>query len=170
MNDSPLLEISNLTKSYSGVTVLDNVSFTVGTASILGLIGENGAGKSTLIKCINGVTAPDRGSLRFAGQNYQPSIRNALNCGIVTIPQEFNLADTLTVRENIFLGRELKKHGFLDHRAMRRETERLLAELNFPVDPDLPAAQLSIAGKQLVEIARAISRDSLFCPRCGKKR
>lgn len=159
MNDSPLLEISNLTKSYSGITVLDDVSFTVEAASILGLIGENGAGKSTLIKCINGVTAPDRGSLRFAGEVYHPSVRNALDSGIVTIPQEFNLADTLTVRENIFLGRELKKHGFLDHRAMRRETERLLAELNFPVDPDLPAAQLSIAGKQLVEIARAISRD-----------
>ena len=156
---SPLLEISGLTKSYSGITVLDGVSFGVGRGEILGLIGENGAGKSTLIKCINGVTAPDRGTLRFDGRPYAPSIRNALKKGLVTIPQEFNLADTLTVRENIFLGRELKRHGFLDHAAMRAETRRLLEELRCDLTPDQKVAELSIARKQLVEIARALSRD-----------
>ena len=78
MPDSPLLEISELTKSYSGVTVLDHVSFSMDPGIILGLIGENGAGKSTLIKCVNGVTAPDSGTIRFDGREYQPSIPGAL--------------------------------------------------------------------------------------------
>ena len=159
MNPAPLLQVSGLTKSYSGVTVLDQVSFSLGRGEIRGLIGENGAGKSTLIKCINGIVRPDSGTLFFDGQEYRPSVRGALRNGIVTIPQEFNLADTLTVRENIFLGRELKKHGFLDHAAMRRETVRLLEELRCGLEPDTPVAGLSIAQKQLAEIARAISRD-----------
>ena len=157
MSDSPLLEISELTKSYSGVTVLDHVSFSVSSGLVLGLIGENGAGKSTLIKCVNGVTAPDSGSLRFAGREYRPSISNALENGIITIPQEFNLAGTLSVRENIFLGRELKKSGFLDHAAMRRKAAELMEKLQCPLPPDQPVSTLSIAQKQLVEIARALN-------------
>ncbi|MBO4632936.1 MAG: sugar ABC transporter ATP-binding protein [Lentisphaeria bacterium] len=159
MSKDVLLDVSDLTKSYSGVTVLDNVSFAVDSASILGLIGENGAGKSTLIKCINGVTVPDRGTLFFDGKPYHPSIRNALGSGIVTIPQEFNLADTLSIRENIFLGRELKHGGFLNHTAMRKETERLMSELHCDLSPDQPVSALSIAQKQMVEIARAINRE-----------
>lgn len=157
--ESPLLKITGLTKTYSGVTVLNGVSFSVERNSILGLIGENGAGKSTLIKCINGVVAPDCGTLFFNGREYRPEISAALKNGIVTIPQEFNLADTLTVRENIFLGRELKRHGFLNHSAMRRETQRLLDELRSDLSPDAPVETLSIAQKQLVEIARAVSRE-----------
>ena len=157
MSDSPLLEISELTKSYSGVTVLDRVSFSVSSGLVLGLIGENGAGKSTLIKCINGVTVPDSGSLRFDGREYRPSISGALKNGIITIPQEFNLAGTLSIRENIFLGRELKKFGFLDHAAMRRKAAELMEKLQCPLPPDLPVSALSIAQKQLVEIARALN-------------
>ena len=157
--ESPLLKITGLTKTYSGVTVLNGVSFSVERNSILGLIGENGAGKSTLIKCINGVVSPDCGTLFFNGREYRPEISAALKNGIVTIPQEFNLADTLTVRENIFLGRELKRHGFLNPSAMRRETQRLLDELRSDLSPDAPVETLSIAQKQLVEIARAVSRE-----------
>ena len=157
MSDAPLLEISELTKSYSGVTVLDHVSFSTYSGLILGLIGENGAGKSTLIKCIGGVTSPDSGSIRFDGRDYQPSISNALKNGIITIPQEFNLAGTLSVRENIFLGRELKKCGFLDHAAMRRTAAELMEKLHCPLPPDQPVSELSIAQKQLVEIARALN-------------
>ncbi|MBQ9338113.1 MAG: sugar ABC transporter ATP-binding protein [Lentisphaeria bacterium] len=159
MNPAFLLQVSGLTKSYSGVTVLDRVSFTLGPAGIRGLIGENGAGKSTLIKCINGIVRPDSGILFFDGKEYHPSVCAALANGIVTIPQEFNLADTLSVRENIFLGRELKRRGFLDHAAMRRRTELLMEELRCCLDPDTPVAGLSIAQKQLVEIARAVSRE-----------
>ena len=157
MSDSPLLEISELTKSYSGVTVLDHVSFSVSSGLVLGLIGENGAGKSTLIKCVNGVTSPDSGSLRFDGREYRPSISSALKNGIITIPQEFNLAGTLSIRENIFLGRELKKFGFLDHAVMRRKAVELMEKLQCPLPPDQPVATLSIAQKQLVEIARALN-------------
>ncbi len=157
MSDSPLLEISELTKSYSGVTVLDHVSFSVSSGMVLGLIGENGAGKSTLIKCVNGVTSPDSGTLKFDGRDYLPSISAALKNGIITIPQEFNLAGTLSVRENIFLGRELKKCGFLDHAAMRRTAVELMEKLHCPLPPDQPVSELSIAQKQLVEIARALN-------------
>ena len=157
MSDSPLLEISELTKSYSGVTVLDHVSFTVSSGMVLGLIGENGAGKSTLIKCVNGVTCPDSGTLRFDGRDYLPSIPAALKNGIITIPQEFNLAGSLSVRDNIFLGRELKKCGFLDHAAMRRTAAELMEKLQCPLPPDQPVSELSIAQKQLVEIARALN-------------
>ena len=157
MSDSPLLEISDLTKSYSGVTVLDHVSFSMDPGIILGLIGENGAGKSTLIKCVNGVTMPDSGTIRFDGREYQPSIPDALKNGIVTIPQEFNLAGTLSIRENIFLGRELKRGGFLDHAAMRRISAELMEKLQCPLPPDRPVSELSIAQKQLVEIARALN-------------
>lgn len=157
MSDSSLLDISELTKSYSGVTVLDHVSFSLSAGCILGLIGENGAGKSTLIKCINGVTAPDSGTIRFDGREYRPSISAALKNGIITIPQEFNLAATLSVRENIFLGRELKRFGFLDHAAMRRTAAELMEKLQCPLPPDQPVSELSIAQKQLVEIARALN-------------
>ncbi len=160
MTSEPLIKISALTKSYSGVIVLKNVSFSIPEASIVGLIGENGAGKSTLIKCVNGVTRPDSGSILFDGREILPvTIASALKHGIVTIPQEFNLADPMTVTDNVFLGHELKKHGFLDRVAMRKRTRELLAELHCAVSPDAEVSALSIAQKQIVEIARAINRE-----------
>ena len=160
MLPDPLLKISALTKSYSGVVVLKNVSFSIPEASIVGLIGENGAGKSTLIKCVNGVTRPDSGSILFDGWEIVPvTIASALKHGIVTIPQEFNLADPVTVTDNVFLGHELKKHGFLDRAAMRKRTRELLEKLHCSVSPDDEVSSLSIAQKQIVEIARAINRE-----------
>ncbi|OQA81836.1 MAG: Galactose/methyl galactoside import ATP-binding protein MglA [Lentisphaerae bacterium ADurb.Bin242] len=160
MTPDPLLRISALTKSYAGVVVLKNVSFSVPRASIVGLIGENGAGKSTLIQCVNGVTRPDSGSILFDGREITPvTIASALKHGIVTIPQEFNLADPMTVSENVFLGHELKKHGFLDCSAMRRRTRELLEELHCNISADAEVSALRIAEKQIVEIARAINRE-----------
>ncbi|MBO7147936.1 MAG: sugar ABC transporter ATP-binding protein [Lentisphaeria bacterium] len=157
--NSFLLQISGLSKSYSGVTVLKDVSLCFGKASIHGLIGENGAGKSTLIKCLNGITRPDRGTFLFDGQPYHPSVRRALSLGIVTIPQEFNLASSLSIRDNIFLGCELRRAGFLDHGAMRRRCNELLESLQCDLCADTEVSSLSIAQKQLVEIARALNRD-----------
>lgn len=154
----PLLEIRSLTKQYSSVPVLSQVSFSLERGCITALIGENGAGKSTLIKCVNGNTAPSSGTFLLSGKEYVPSVRNALDHGIVTIPQEFNLADSLSVRENIFLGCELKKFGFLDHKAMRRRAAALLQELHCDLSPDRSVSTLSIAQKQMVEIARALNR------------
>lgn len=160
MSAESLLEIRGLSKSYSGVKVLNNVSLSVRRASVTGLIGENGAGKSTLIKCINGVTRPDGGEILFAGETLRrTTIESALRRGIVTIPQEFNLANEMTVRENIFLGHELKHGGvFLDHSAMRKRTAELLERLESRISPDAEVSNLSIAEKQIVEIARALNR------------
>ena len=158
-NTAPLLEIRSLTKRYSSVPVLSDVSFSLDRACITALIGENGAGKSTLIKCLNGNTPVDGGSFLLDGKEYQPSIRNAFIHGIVTIPQEFNLADSLSVRENIFLGCEWKKGPFLDHKGMRKRAAELLEELHCTLSPDRKVASLSIAEKQMVEIARALNRE-----------
>ena len=137
MNSETLLEVRGLYKSYSEVKVLNDVSLSVGKGSITGLIGENGAGKSTLIKCINGVTRPDSGEIIFQGRALKHiTIESALRLGIVTIPQEFNLANEMTVRENIFLGHELKRGVFfLDHAAMRRRTRELLERLESRISP-----------------------------------
>ena len=160
MSAETLLEVKGLCKSYSEVRVLNHVSLSVKTGSVSGLIGENGAGKSTLIKCINGVTRPDSGEIVFAGQVLKRiTIESALRRGIVTIPQEFNLANEMSVRENIFLGHELKYGGvFLDHAAMRKRTRELLDRLDSRISPDAEVSTLSIAEKQLVEIARALNR------------
>ena len=155
----PLLEIRSLCKSYSSVPVLTDISFTLESSCITALIGENGAGKSTLIKCLNGNTPADSGSFLLSGEKYIPSVRNALAQGIVTIPQEFNLADSLSVRENIFLGCELRRGPFLDHNAMRKRSCELLSELHCEIPPDRKVASLSVAQKQMVEIARALNRE-----------
>ena len=155
-----LLEVRGLSKSYAEIQVLNQVSLSVEAGSVTGLIGENGAGKSTLIKCINGVTRPDCGEMVFDGEVLRcNTIESALRRGIVTIPQEFNLANEMTVRENIFLGHELKRGGvFLDHAAMRKRTGELLERLDSRISPDAEISSLSIAEKQIVEIARALNR------------
>ncbi len=154
-----LLQINDLSKSYSGVRVLSGISFSLPAGSVMGLIGENGAGKSTLIKCINGVTAPDGGQIIFDGNSYSGmTIKKALELGIVTIPQEFNLSDHLSVRDNIYMGCERKRMGiFLDHRKMRQGAEALLESLGCSIDPDALVSSLNVAQKQMVEIARGLN-------------
>ena len=155
-----LLKVEGLKKSYSGVTVLHGIDLSLPQGTVMGLIGENGAGKSTLIKCLNGVTLPDCGRIIFDGISYSSmTIEKALSLGIVTIPQEFNLANTLSVKDNVFLGCEIKKAGLLlDHKKMRQETEKLLTHLGCShIDPDAGIDTLNVAQKQLVEIARGLN-------------
>ena len=97
-----LLQVEGLKKSYSGVTVLHGIDLSLPRGAVMGLIGENGAGKSTLIKCLNGVTVPDCGRIIFDNIPYSSmTIEKALSLGIVTIPQEFNLANHVSVKDNI---------------------------------------------------------------------
>jgi ribose transport system ATP-binding protein len=156
-----LLDVQGLSKAYSGVEVLTDIDLQVRRGEILGIIGENGAGKSTLTKCINGVTSPTRGSVVFEGRaRRRLNVSDAQHIGIVTIPQEFNLISDLTVYENIFLGREWRgKHLLLDRKGMRKRACELLSELNAAVDPDSPVRHLSVADKQMVEIAKALATD-----------
>ncbi|MGE4565439.1 MAG: sugar ABC transporter ATP-binding protein, partial [Victivallaceae bacterium] len=151
------LDVNKQDKSYATVQVLFDLNFSVAPGEILGLIGENGAGKSTLIKCLSGQEPIRRGEIRLDGETVSfPNRAAAIAAGVTTVPQEFNLVDTLTVAENLFLGREKRRMGLLDRRAMRERTREVLAELHSELDPDRLVATLSVADKQLLEIAKAL--------------
>ncbi len=155
-----MLETHGLCKSYGSVAVLQNISIQIRPGEIIGLIGENGAGKSTLLKCLCGITRPSKGSFTFDGHNWQGiSVARASSLGIVCIPQEFNLINELQVDENIFLGRELHSAlCLLDRKAMRAKTQQLLKELGTDIPAQQAVNELSVADKQLVEIAKALSQ------------
>lgn len=137
--------------------VLNRVDLRLYRGRILGLIGENGAGKSTLCKLLNGIHTPTEGSLVFAGQPVpRMTINAARRLGIATIPQEFDLIPSLNVRENIFLGREVCRGMFLDRSAMNQQAIRLLERLGTTITPDTRVQELNVAGKQMVEIAKAL--------------
>jgi ribose transport system ATP-binding protein len=129
--------MQGITKEVSGVKVLDDVSFDLRRGEIMGLIGENGAGKSTLIKIITGIYSPSSGALALNGQKVEmPDYIHAKKLGISMVPQEFNLINTLTVYENIFLGNEYRKRsGLLDKAKMRELASRQLEELRMPALP-----------------------------------
>ncbi len=160
-NGSPLLEVQGISKEFSGVRVLDRISFSLSKGEIFGIIGENGAGKSTLIKIISGIYHPTEGSLLFDGKRV--TVRDAevaQKMGINLIPQEFNLIPEMTVSENIFLGKELRKRLFLNQRAMVEKTAVLLNYLRSDISPVARIGLLSVAQKQMVEFAKALASES----------
>lgn len=154
-----LLSVEGLTKHFAGVTALSDVSLDVRRGEILGLLGENGAGKSTLLKILSGVQPPSSGRIVFDGEEFSPSDPNdAKRRGIVTIYQELSLIPTLTVAENIFIGRApLGPLGLVNWRRMERESRDIIARVGLNIDPRTPVSALSVAEQQLVEIARALS-------------
>jgi len=153
-----ILSINGITKEFDGVKVLDNVSFDLKRGEIMGLIGENGAGKSTLIKIITGIYSPSGGSLTLNEKPVQVTdYITAKKLGISMVPQEFNLINTLTVFENIFLGNEIRrKSGLLDKPKMRELAARQLEQLKMPVGVNQLVSRLSVAEKQMVEISKAL--------------
>ena len=161
---SALLQVRGLTKVYPGVVALSGVDLEVNEGEVHCLVGQNGAGKSTLIKCVSGAVEPTSGVIEFLGHQFatgRPSA--ALSAGVATIYQELDLVPDLTVAANIFLGHE-KRLGrigpILDRRAMRREVRDLVGRLGHPhLDPDALVADLRPADKQLVSMARALSRN-----------
>ncbi len=156
-----LLRVENLTKAFSGVEVLKKLSLSIRPGEILGVIGENGAGKSTFMKLISGVYSPTSGRILFDGQPVRiASPLVAQRLGIAMIPQEFNLINPLRVYENIFLGRELRRGGMLDRSRMIAEARRHFATLATDVPPEALVGDLSVAQKQMVEIAKAMSQQS----------
>jgi len=156
-----LLELEGITKEFSSVRVLDRVSFGIQSGEIMGLIGENGAGKSTLIKIISGIYQKTEGTIRLGGKVIAiPDYITAKNLGIGIVPQEFNLINYLTVYENIFLGNEIHKGLFLDKKAMRQKAAQQLSVLKMPLDVDKMVSGLSVAEKQMVEIAKAMVLDA----------
>ncbi|MBM7048627.1 MULTISPECIES: sugar ABC transporter ATP-binding protein [Rhizobium] len=156
-----VLSARRICKSFSGVQVLFSVNFDLRAGEIHALMGENGAGKSTLVKVLSGFEQPSSGEILLDGQPVKlPPNGAAEALGIVIIHQEFNLAEHLTVTESLFLGREVTRFGVLDRKHMRTETRRVLDLLGSHVDENAVIGTLSIADKQMVEIAKAISRDA----------
>ncbi|MEF0940779.1 sugar ABC transporter ATP-binding protein [Rhizobium sp. BR 362] len=156
-----VLSARRISKSFSGVQVLFSVNFDLRAGEIHALMGENGAGKSTLVKILSGFEQPSSGEILLDGQPVKlPPNGAAEALGIVIIHQEFNLAEHLTVTESLFLGREVTRFGVLDRKYMRAETRRVLDLLGSHVDVNALIGTLSIADKQMVEIAKAISRDA----------
>ena len=157
----PILAASRISKSFGEIPVLFSVDFDVNRGEVHALIGENGAGKSTLIKILSGIEQPSSGTILLDGQPVVlPPDGLAEALGIVLIHQELNLAEDLRVADSIFLGREIKRLGFLDQRQMRERAHAVLETLHVHVDPDARINTLSVADKQMVEIAKAISRDA----------
>ncbi|MGY0196142.1 sugar ABC transporter ATP-binding protein [Leptothrix sp. BB-4] len=160
--EPPLLEIEGVRKAFPGVVALDDVRFKLRAGTVHALMGENGAGKSTLMKIIAGVYIPDQGELRVKGRplTLQGPL-DALNNGIAMIHQELNLMPYMTVAENIWIRREPKNRlGFVDHAELRRRTQALFDRLVIDIDPEAEVRSLSIASRQMVEIAKAVSFDS----------
>ncbi|NTJ65539.1 sugar ABC transporter ATP-binding protein [Agrobacterium rhizogenes] len=156
-----VLSARGVSKSFSGVQVLFSVNFDLRAGEIHALMGENGAGKSTLVKVLSGFEQPTSGEILLDGKPVKlPPNGAAEALGIVIIHQEFNLAEHLTVTESLFLGREVTRFGVLDRKYMRAETRRVLDLLGSHVDENAMISSLSIADKQMVEIAKAISRDA----------
>jgi len=157
---SSALRVSGLVQDYPGVRALKGVSLSLEAGQVLGLVGENGAGKSTLIRIVGGVEKPTAGTIEVQGeeQRFQSSADSQAK-GIAVVSQEFRLVDELSVAENVFLGHEPNSLGVIDRREMNRRAEELLVGLGLELDPRRAVASLTVGDRQLVEIARALSRD-----------
>ncbi len=153
----PLLAMRGIGKRFPGVVALNGVDFSVRAGEIHALLGENGAGKSTLIKVLTGVYAPDAGEILLNGRRVAPaSPKEAEACGISTVYQEVNLVPSLSIAENIMLGRQPGRAGLLNWRALRRRARAALARLEIECDVEAELGSLSVALQQMVAIARAL--------------
>ena len=155
----PIVAVHNITKTYPGVVALNNVSMAFEKGEVHALLGENGAGKSTLIKVIAGAIEADQGQIVFGGKAYKrmtPSL--ARECGVAVIYQEFSLVESLSVAQNVFLG----EHGgaLVDYGHLKKRAAQIFADMNVKIDPSTQVMRLSPAQRQLVEIAKAISRNA----------
>jgi len=160
-NGHTYLEFKKICKSFPGVKALTDMSFKVQEGSIHALMGENGAGKSTLLKILSGIHQPTDGSLFIENKEVKfNSTTEALDQGIAIIYQELNLIPELSVAENIFLGQLPTKNGCVDHALLHHETSEQLKWLGEDIDPSQPLKSLSIGQCQMVEIAKALSRNA----------
>ena len=156
-----LLEMRNIDKVFPGVRALSNVDFTLHAGEIHSLMGENGAGKSTLVKVLTGVYPKDGGTIRLNGREISPKTpKEAQEEGISTVYQEVNLCPNLTVAENIFIGREPRRFGFIDWKEVNRRSVELLQKLDVDIDVNKTLDNYPVAIQQMVAIARAVDVDA----------
>lgn len=160
--DNVILKTVNISKEFSGIRVLDRINVEIERGEIFGIIGENGAGKSTFVKILSGIYAPTEGQIFLEGKTV--SIRDPISAkklGITMIPQEFNLISDLNVYENVFLGIERSKRKLiLDSKNMAKITQEVLEELEANISPYDKIQDLSVAEKQMVEVAKAMVHES----------
>ena len=157
-----MLDVSGIIRRFGATTALDGVDFSVRAGEVHALVGENGAGKSTLMNVLSGAIRPDAGTMRVDGRPYAPaSALDARRTGITLIHQELSLAPHLTVTENILLGAEVARWGWIDHAESRRRSVALLERLDHAdLDPDTRVGELSLPAQQVVEICRALAADT----------
>ena len=156
-----VLEASGICKSFPGVKALTDVSITLHRGEVVALLGENGAGKSTLIKVLSGIYQPDAGEIRMDGKPVHFDLPlQARDAGIGVIHQELNYVPTISIAENIFMGKLPKKHGFVDYRTMYAESSRILKKVGLELDPRMQISACAVAQKQLIEIAKVLSADA----------
>ncbi|OLP56316.1 sugar ABC transporter ATP-binding protein [Rhizobium rhizosphaerae] len=161
MTVSPALSMTGISKAFPGVRALDGVDFECVAGEVHAICGENGAGKSTLMKILGGSYRPDAGTIEVAGRAIHfTHPRQAAEMGIAIIHQELSLLPHRSVTENIFMGREIVRRGFLDKAAMHRKAALLLKRIGAEIDPRTLVSSLSIALQQLVEIAKALLLDA----------
>ena len=154
----PRLEVQNIVMEFPAMRALDGVSIAFESGEVHGVIGENGAGKSTLMKILGGIQQATAGTILLDGVPVTlTGVRDAQKHGIAMIHQELNLVDELTVAENVFLGREITIFGRLDRARMVKESTVYLQQVHAAFPATQKVGDLSIAGKQLVEIAKAVS-------------
>ena len=154
----PVLSMTGVHKRFGATIALAGVDFCLRPGEVHALLGENGAGKSTLMKILSGALRPDEGAMVLGGAGYAPaSPHDGRRCGVSMIYQELNLAPHLTVEENIMLGREERRAGFLRRREARRRIAATLTSFHHPeITMDVPVRKLSVGARQIVEIARAL--------------
>ena len=156
-----IVSMENICKSFPGVKALDHVNFELRSGEVMALLGENGAGKSTLMKILSGVYTRDEGKMQIFGKEYGDlTPKMAQEAGVAIIHQELNMCRHLSVAENMFLGREIKKGIVLADSEMEAEAKRILDELKIELDPKQAVGDLPVSKQQMVEIAKALSTDA----------
>lgn len=162
-NDTVLLKLTKINKSFPGVKALDNVSLNLRAGTVHALMGENGAGKSTLMKCLFGIYSKDSGSIELEGREIDfKSSKEALENGVAMVHQELNQALKRNVKDNIWLGRypKMKRLPFVSEKKMLQDTLDIFKKLEISIDPNAIMSTLPVAQRQMVEIAKAVSYNS----------
>ena len=155
-----ILKMQGIQKHFSGVHALKGVDFELKAGEVHALMGENGAGKSTLIKVLCGIHKRDGGAIEYLGKEVSyDNIGQSQDAGISVIHQELNMMNDLTVAQNMFIGREFVKGGFINDKAMEAEARRQFEKMGVKIDPSEKLGNLTVGKQQMVEITKAISRD-----------
>ena len=155
-----ILKMQGIQKYFSGVHALKGVNFELKAGEVHALMGENGAGKSTLIKVLCGIHKNDGGTIEYFGEQVSfHNIAESQAAGISVIHQELNMMNHLTVAQNMFIGREMMSHGFINDKKMEEQAKLLFDKMGVRIDPSIKLGELTVGKQQMVEIAKAVSRD-----------